>query len=239
MKKALLSIMTASVMMAAPLASANNDFTYISTGLQFGKADNELFGDEKTESELGAFFDASWNFYDNLFASYSISYNSYDGESWTHKWSLNPNESYTETGKNYFSTTKQYYSLGYFIPMNGRFTPYVSLGYVDYKFSLYRYDVGSSSSAPATFYSETDTVGGAAGEVGTYIQIADNYKMKFSYNYASLKDNSTKVDINEFYFGNDYAFADNWSAVANISYRDISTLNANEISTQVGVKYSF
>lgn len=236
MKKVILSIMTGSAMMIAPLASANNDFTYVSTGLQFGKADEALVREQNVDSSVGAFFDASWNFYDNVFASYSISYNSYDGQSWSRSWASGTNSG-SESGQDYFSTTRQYYSLGYFIPMN-KFTPYVSLGYVDYKLSGSIYSQ-SSQLAPGTIDDYSDTVGGAAGEVGTYIQITENYKMKFSYNYASLEDNGAKVDISEFYFGNDYAFADNWSAVANVSYRDIGTLNTNEISTQVGVKYSF
>ena len=236
MKKILLSIITVSTILAAPLASANNDFNYVSTGLQFGKADNALFRDNQTESAVCAFFDASWNFYDNVFASYSISYSSFDGEGWARAWTDGSNSG-AESGQDYFSTTRQYYSLGYIVPMN-KFTPYVSLGYADYKLagSVYKFAEGLG---PGTINKYSDTIGGAAGEVGTYIQITKNYKMKFSYNYAALEDNGFKIKINEFYFGNDYAFADNWSAVANISYRDIGTINTNEISTQFGVKYNF
>ena len=236
MKKILLSIITVSTILAAPLASANNDFTYVSTGLQFGKADNALFRDNQTESAVGAFFDASWNFYDNVFASYSISYSSFDGEGWERAWTDGSNSG-TESGQDYFSTTRQYYSVGYFVPMN-KFTPYVSLGYVDYKLSGSEHEF-STQPAPGITTKYDDTIGGAAGEIGTYLQVTKNYKMKFSYNYAALEDDGAKVKINEFYFGNDYAFADNWSAVANISYRDIGTTNINEISTQIGVKYNF
>lgn len=237
MKKILLSIITVSTILAAPLASANNDFNYVSTGLQFGKADNALFNDEQVESAVGAFFDASWNFYDNVFASYSISYSSFDGEGWATAWT-NGTSSGSESGQDYFSTTKQYYSVGYFVPMN-RFTPYVSLGYADYKLAGSVYEF-SMQPGPGTIEKYSDTIGGAAGEVGTHIQVTKNYKMKFSYNYAALEDNSgVKIKINEFYFGNDYAFAENWSAVANVSYRDIGTINTNEISTQIGVKYNF
>lgn len=236
MKKVLLSIMTGSLIMAAPLANANNDFTYISTGLQFGKADDALLRDNQTESALGAFFDASWNFYDNVFASYSISYSSFDGKEWARAWNNNTSSG-SESGQDYFSTTKQYYSLGYFMPMN-KFTPYVSLGYADYKLagSVYEFSV---QPGPGTIDKYSDKIGGAAGEIGTYIQVTKNYKMKFSYNYAALEESGVKVKINEVYFGNDYAFSDNWSAVANISYRDIDTINSNEISTQFGVKYNF
>ncbi|MBL1418802.1 MAG: outer membrane beta-barrel protein [Moritella sp.] len=236
MKKILLSIITVSTIMASPLASANNDFTYVSAGLQFGKADDALFDDEQVESALGGFLDVSWNFYDNVFASYNISYSSFDGEGWATAWT-NGTNSGSESGQDYFSTTKQYYSVGYFIPMN-KFTPYVSLGYADYKLAGSVYEF-SMQSGPGTIEKYSDTIGGAAGEVGTYIQVTKNYKMKFSYNYAALEESGVKIKINEFYFGNDYAFADNWSAVANISYRDIGTINTNEISTQIGVKYNF
>ncbi|QUM74999.1 outer membrane beta-barrel protein [Moritella sp. 24] len=236
MKKVLLSMMTGSVMMVVPFANADSNFTYVSTGLQFGKADNALFRDNQTESALGAFFDASWNFYDNVFASYSISYSSFDGKEWSHSW-YNGGNYGSESGQDYFSTTRQYYSLSYFIPMN-KFTPYISLGYVDYKLSGSTYE-SSGQASPGTIDDYSDTVGGAAGEIGTYFQVTAHYKMKFSYNYAALEDDGAKVNINEFYFGNDYAFSDNWSAVANISYRDIATINTNEISTQFGVKYNF
>lgn len=233
MKKIPLSIFIASTIMTAPIVSANNDFSYISAGFQLGRADNELFNDQ-TESALGGFVDISWNFYDNIFASYSLGYNSYDGSGWEHTWYNG-----SESGRNYFSSSKQYYSLGYFVPMN-KFTPYVSLGVVDYNLSGSMHEI-SSRPEPGVTTKFSDTVEGAAGEVGTYYQVSKNYKVKFAYNYSVLEDQGRKVKMGEFYFGNDYAFTEDWSAVANVSSRDVKVDSAklNEVSMQVGVKYNF
>ncbi|MUL08882.1 outer membrane beta-barrel protein [Aliivibrio fischeri] len=236
MKKIVRVMMSAAVMISS-LANANDDFSYVSTGLQMGRADNALLNDNQTESGVGAYLDASWNFYDNFFANYSISYNSYDGESWQHSWT-NGTSSGSESGQEYFSTTRQYYSLGYFVPL-GKFTPYLSLGVVSYEISGNEHE--SNQGAPGTTISYREKISGvAAQEIGTYYQATENYKIKLSYNHSAMKYSDVKFAINEFYFGNDYAFSNSWAMVGNISYRDFGgDLETNEVSTQVGVKYSF
>ncbi|AQS36407.1 hypothetical protein Sps_01238 [Shewanella psychrophila] len=121
-----------------------------------------------------------------------------------------------------------------------KFTPYVSLGYVDYKFSESIYK-RSEDPAPGVITKDSNTIGGVAGEIGTYFQVSKSYKVNFSYNYSAVENQSAKLKIHEIYFGNDYALTENWSAVANVSSRNMisASTNINETSMQVGVKYNF
>lgn len=215
------------------LSASANDFTFVSGGLQYGIDDglsDSVIG--QSEGSVGGYSRISWNFYDHLFADYSISYNSYDGPSF---------QSSTLSLSSYSSTTKQDFGLGYYFEL-GSFSPYVKINRTSFKQSYKgTTDTFVPGGGDPQIFKESYTLKGYGVELGSMIHMSDAWALRVLASVTEPEGDNQNLHLYETYLISDTQFSKNWSFEAALGYRKLKDdyVNLGEFMPQVGVKYLF
>ncbi|AIW19468.1 hypothetical protein F0267_15055 [Vibrio coralliilyticus] len=221
-----------------------NPFDHVSAGLHISNAGEGLYGDEDAREGLGAYLDASWNFYDQLFIQARYDESSLEG---AERQTSNASSQYS--GKEHFASANQYIGLGYFLSL-GRFKPYAAVGWSDFKTSR-RYFTNEEydSMNPQDYVAVTDEVNrfedGMSLELGSVVSLSDNDRLNIFYNLSYFEEEGKDIYKHEIHLNNDYYFSNHWALNTNFVYRELKFADfdlekkANDNIFQIGATYSF